>query len=71
MEDNKIFFKPGDLVTLKHDIPNKPIMLIVKKEVGYYVKEESEHFKGMKCIWFTNNLELQEKLFSTKDLILV
>lgn len=28
----KVFFQPGDLVTLKQDIPNKPIMIVVKKE---------------------------------------
>ena len=27
----KIFFLPGDTVTLKQDLPNKPIMLVVQK----------------------------------------
>ena len=30
----KTFFMPGDLVTLKQDIPHKPIMIVVKKEVS-------------------------------------
>ena len=30
--EEKIFFMPGDLVTLKQDLPNKPVMLVVKKE---------------------------------------
>lgn len=29
----KVFFQPGDLVTLKQDIPNKPIMIVVKKKL--------------------------------------
>ena len=83
---NKIYFRPGDLVTLKHDIPNKPTMLVIKKEVGLYTDKmaayavntvhsgslnNNEQFKGMRCIWFTNTQELQEKVFNTKDLIKV
>ena len=30
MED-KIFFQPGDVLTIRQDIPNKPIMIVVKK----------------------------------------
>jgi hypothetical protein len=30
--EEKIFFMPGDIVTLKQDIPNKPVMLVIKKE---------------------------------------
>ena len=26
----KVFFQPGDIVTLKQDIPKKPIMIVVK-----------------------------------------
>ena len=31
MNDNKQFFLPGDVVTLRQDIPNKPTMIVVKK----------------------------------------
>ena len=27
------FFLPGDLVTIKHNIPDKPVMIVVKKVV--------------------------------------
>ena len=33
-EQNKIYFLPGDVVTLKQDIPNKPIMLVIRKETS-------------------------------------
>ena len=32
MENDKTYFLPGDLCTLRQDIPNKPTMLVVKKE---------------------------------------
>ena len=32
----KVFFQPGDLVTLKQDIPNKPVMIVVKKETKIF-----------------------------------
>lgn len=31
MNENKLFFLPGDVVTLRQDIPNKPVMIVVKK----------------------------------------
>lgn len=70
MDDNKIFFMPGDLVTLKQDIPNKPVMLVVRKETSIFKKENEEALlKGIRCRWFTNDKKLQEAVFNTKDLI--
>lgn len=68
MEDSKVFFMPGDLVTLKQDIPNKPIMLVVKKET-YIYKKEDQSLKGIRCRWFTKDGVLQEEVFNTKDLV--
>jgi hypothetical protein len=52
MEANiKQFFLPGDVVTLRQDIPNKPIMIVVKK-VKKTIKTESlsgEFFQGILC----------------------
>lgn len=69
-QTNKIFFTPGDTVTIKHDISNKPTMLVKNKETTI-VKNGSDtpHFKGIKCFWFTSQGEYQEQTFSTKDLI--
>ena len=32
MEDEKIYLMPGDLVTLRQDLPNKPTMIVVRKK---------------------------------------
>ena len=66
--DEKVFFMPGDLVTLKQDIPNKPTMLVVKKET-YIYKKEDQTLKGIRCRWFTKDGAMQEEVFNTKDLI--
>lgn len=67
---NKVFFTPGDRVTIKHEIPNKPTMLVRGKETTLVKKEgEASYFKGIKCFWFTLDNLYQEQIFSTKDLI--
>jgi len=65
---DKVFFIPGDRVTIKHDIPNKPIMLIKEKVQTLHVKEGKTSFEGMKCLWFSTDNKLQEAIFNTKDL---
>lgn len=69
--EEKIFFMPGDLVTLKKDVPNKPTMIVVRKEISLLRNKLSEDniLKGIKCRWFTNDGFLQEAIFNTKDLI--
>lgn len=71
--EEKVFFMPGDMVTLKKDIPSKPIMLVVRKEISLLRNKLSEDniLKGIKCRWFTNDGFLQEAIFNTKDLIKV
>lgn len=66
VENDKIFFIPGNIVTLKHDLPNKPKMLVT--EIVTSKIKDANHFKGIRCIWFTKNQELEEAIFSTKDL---
>ena len=69
MIDDKIYYSPGDLVELKQDIPNKPIMLVYKIERSLIRKEDKNNaLRGVKCRWFTENGFLQEAVFSTKDL---
>lgn len=67
--ESKIFFTPGDIVQMKQDIPNKPKMVVVKIERSIIKKDESNYLRGVKCRWFTTNGNLQEAVFSTKDLI--
>lgn len=75
--EEKIFLNPGEIVTLKQDIPNKPVMLVIKKETSVF-KHDSKRLNdkkpiliGIRCRWFTTTGELQEATFSTKDLIKV
>lgn len=72
--EEKIYFMPGDVVTLKQDIPNKPIMLVVKKEtmtIRYkdIANTSEDYFKGIRCRWFTDSGMLQEAVYNTKDLV--
>ena len=54
----KVFFMPGDLVTLRQELPNKPVMIVVKKVSYTFKDKEIITLKGIKCRWFTKNNEL-------------
>lgn len=74
MEDTNIYFNPGDIVILKQDIPNKPTMMVVKKETLLFKHDRKTDdkrpiLKGIRCRWFTSTGELQEAIYNTKDLI--
>lgn len=71
MTDIKQFFLPGDVVTIRQDIPNKPVMLVVKKVTKTIRIQNSKNdfFQGILCRWFTTDGVLQESVFNTKDLI--
>ena len=63
-------FFPGDLVSLRQDLPNKPVMIVVRKESTIFRDEtKNNNLKGIRCRWFTTNNELQESVWNTKDLI--
>lgn len=67
----KQFFLPGDTVTLRQDLPNKPTMLVVKK-VTKTIRTETlkgDFFQGILCRWFTTLGQMQEAIFNTKDLL--
>lgn len=71
-EKEKIFLQPGDLVTLKQDLPNKPIMMVVRKETNIFKNQPAGiALRGIRCRWFTTEGLLQEMVASTKDLILL
>lgn len=72
MENDKRYLQPGDIVTLKQDIPNKPIMIVVRKELNVFKDQAAGiALKGIRCRWFTTTGALQEMVASTKDLVLV
>lgn len=63
-------FFPGDLVSLRQGLPNKPVMIVVRKESTIFRDEnKANNLKGIRCRWFTINNELQEAVWNTKDLI--
>lgn len=69
MEDKTIFL-PGDLVTIRQELPNKPIMIVVRKESTIFRDEnKTNSLKGIRCRWFTIDNKLQEAVWNTKDLI--
>lgn len=67
MED-KIYFQPGEVVTLKQGIGNVPKMLVVKKVTTVFKNKDTDVLIGIKCRWFTTDGVLQEAIFNTKDL---
>ena len=75
--EQKIFLNPGEIVTLKQDITNKPVMIVVKKETSIFkhdikrLNDKKPILIGIRCRWFTTTGELQEATFSTKDLVKV
>lgn len=68
MEDitDKIYFKPGNLVILKHRELNSPVMLITEKKI--ISDGNNISLIGMRCIWFDQMGQLWDYIFSTKDL---
>ena len=69
----KTLFKPGDVVKLKQSkyLDQSPVMFVVGPDNKRFVTEGKDTLKGIKCRWFTSNLQVQECTFSTKDLELV
>lgn len=70
----KQFFLPGDSVTLRQEIKNKPEMYVVRKSTKFKTLPSLNHdqmkmFEGLVCRWFTNDGVIQEAVFNTKDLI--
>ena len=51
--DEKVYYNPGDLVTIKHNLENKPTMWVVEKTSrSLYNKDTNEKenvFLGIKC----------------------
>jgi hypothetical protein len=57
MIEERVYFMPGDKVTLRQEIPNKPIMIVVKKESYMFKNKDNNEstLKGIRCRWFTDN----------------
>jgi len=73
-QKDKVFLKPGDIVTVKQDVPNRPTMVVMRKESNFFKDNTStgtSSLKGIRCRWFTTDGREQQAVFSTKDLILL
>lgn len=69
---DRVFFSAGNLVELKHDIPNKPQMVVVsvdKLPMKVGGDNDKVALLGVTCIWFSTDCKLQSHRFSTKDLV--
>ena len=66
----RIYFSPGDIVKVKHDLKNRPDMVVksVDKIENPKDDDDGKSLLGITCFWFDNNLVLQQYRFNTKDL---
>lgn len=53
MLEDKVFFTPGDIVTIRQDLENKPEMIVIKKET-LLIKiknstDKEDYFRGIRC----------------------
>ena len=73
ISEEKVFFSPGQLVKMKQELPNSPLMVVYRTErsIMRNLNNGRDILKGCRCRWFTSDGHLQEAVFSTKDLILV
>ena len=51
INEHKQFFLPGDVVTLRQDLPNKPSMLVVRKVTKTIRTSDTKNdfFQGILC----------------------
>lgn len=70
--DQYLYYAPGDLVKVRHEIDYVPVMWVVEKCTRNIRNKESNEiepmFLGIKCRWFNANGDLQEAVFNTKDI---
>lgn len=71
-KDSYLYYAPGDLVKVRHNIDFVPAMWVVEK-ISRNIRnkdtgEMETMFLGIKCRWFNSNGDLQEAIFNTKDL---
>ena len=73
----KVFFASGDLVVVKHEVPNRPTMIVQsidkmtmpkKQGEAMSMSSKSSALLGITCIWFATDMSLQVHRFNTKDI---
>ena len=70
MNDNKVYFNPGDIVELKKKVSNAPENMIVSSvdKTSLKMQGSVSRLLGVTCVWFTDNGFIQSHRFDTKDL---
>lgn len=75
MEIDRIYFAPGDIVRVRHDsiefVPNMWVVDKVTRNIKNSSGDTEPMFLGIRCRWFNAVGDLQESVFSTKDLVKV
>ena len=78
--EEKVYFNPGDLVRIKHELDVRPIMMVVKKKTDHFGEKKTlmrdgkemivrrPALRGIVCRWYTQDGHLEEHTFNTKDL---
>lgn len=64
----KVFFSSGDVVELKHNISNRPRMVVQSIDKLPLASGDRVALLGVTCIWFSSDQKLQKSRFSTKDI---
>jgi len=64
----KIYFTPGDIVVIKHDLDHKPKMLVQSVDKATMSSDRGGMLLGVTCIWYNTMGEVQKHRYSTKDL---
>lgn len=67
MYTDKVFFKAGETVRIKHKIEPRPTMVVEKVDKATN-RETGSMLLGISCFWFSKDLVLQKSRFNTKDL---
>ncbi|MCK5788527.1 MAG: hypothetical protein KAH32_05990 [Chlamydiia bacterium] len=66
--EEKVYFRPGQLVKLNKKLPNAPLMMVSKIEKFRVTAKSDNLFLGVNCIWFSSDGKLQEHRFNSKDI---
>lgn len=67
--EEKVFYQPGDVVTLRQDIPYKPQMIVVKKETMTFRPSKDEKKDEYSKVLDVDG-SLQEESYKKLSLIL-
>ena len=54
-ERDKVFFTAGDIVQFKHEIGDKPLMVVQKVEKTTIKSEGASVLLGIQCMWFSKD----------------